>query len=926
MIPAVVITQSKPVFITAVRPVSVVVPKIKVTRPRLSHLIVTKSKSPIKRYITHSPSPKTNNLPPRVTAVQALVVSAAQGNMSYLFDFEELNGGYVAFGGNLKGGKIFGKGKLRQNSVLFTDIECIVLSLDFKLHDDSQVLLRVPRENNMYNLNLKNIVPSGDLTCLFAKATLDESNLWHRRLGHINFKTINKLVKGNLVRRLPSKVFENDNTCVACKKGKQHRAFCKTKPVSFVDQPLYRLHMDLFGPTFVKSLNKKSYCLVVINDYSRMKRIKREFSVPRTPQQNGIAERKNETLIEAAKTMLEDSLLPIPFWAEAVNTTCYVQNRVLVTKPHYQTPYELLHGRTPSIGFMRPFGCPEHDFDAKKSESNVSVSPSSSAQSKKQDDKTKKEAKGKKFEDFSDNSINEDNAVGTLVSAVGQLSTNNANTFSVAGPSNADEEVYDCQPLGFEDLDYPNKVYKVVKALYGLHQALRAWFYKMMNELTRNQCKVTNHQVNVQFLLQLQQEWQRFVTLVKQSQELKNVSYHKLYDILKQHQHEVNEIRAEKIARVANPLALVAQQQQVYHPQTHPTHYNQHSSTRTHQSATRNRGKAIVNSPQPIYDQEPPMVDDDDETSKEKEIDKLIALISLDNSPRIHRNAGYESQRSGNVAGARETVGSLMVQKYRIQCYNYKEYGHVARECQKPKRAKDVAYHREKMLLCKQEEVGIQLNTKQADWKDDTDDESDDPELEAHYMYMAKIQESAFLYGTIEEEVYVCQPIGFEDPDHQDKVYKVVKALYGLHQAPRACQDKYVAEILRKFRLTEGKSASTPIDTKKPLLKDPDGEDVDVHTYRSMISSLMYLTSSRPDIMFACKKQTVFATSSTEAEYVATASIPTGSDEFPLPEQLLIVYEDRFPLLIQSDATVKKITFLLKTGEHQVVSELGEKL
>nr|GFB88679.1 hypothetical protein [Tanacetum cinerariifolium] len=104
-------------------------------------------------------------------------------------------------------------------------------------------------------------------------------------------------------------------------------------------------------------------------------------------------------------------------------------------------------------------------------------------------------------------------------------------------------------------------------------------FYKMMNELTQNQCKVTNHQVNVQFLLQLQPEWQRFVTLVKQSQELKNVSYHKLYDILKQHQHEVNEIRAEKIARVANPLALVAEQQPVYHPQTHPTQYNQNSST-----------------------------------------------------------------------------------------------------------------------------------------------------------------------------------------------------------------------------------------------------------------------------------------------------------------------------------------------------------
>nr|GFD25940.1 hypothetical protein [Tanacetum cinerariifolium] len=100
-----------------------------------------------------------------------------------------------------------------------------------------------------------------------------------------------------------------------------------------------------------------------------------------------------------------------------------------------------------------------------------------------------------------------------------------------------------------------------------------------------------------------------------------------------------------------------------------------------------------------------------------------------------------EGQRSGTVAGARDTVGSSMVQKSKIQCYNCEEYGHVARECQKPKRAKDAAYHREKMLLCKQEEAGIQLNAEQADWRDDTDDESDDQELEAHYMYMTKIQQ-----------------------------------------------------------------------------------------------------------------------------------------------------------------------------------------
>ncbi|GJV03146.1 hypothetical protein Tco_1336715 [Tanacetum coccineum] len=243
-------------------------------------------------------------------------------------------------------------------------------------------------------------------------------------------------------------------------------------------------------------------------------------------------------------------------------------------------------------------------------------------------------------------------------------------------------------------------------------------------------------------LLQLQPEWQRFVTLVKQSQELKTVSYHKLYDILKQHQTEVNEIRAKRLARTANLLALVAQQQTVYHPQNHPTHYTKISSTRSQPATTRNRGKAIVNSPPPTYDQEPATVVADDQMSKEKEIDKLMALISLsfkkiykpannnlktssntsranqDNSLRINRGTGYDNQMVVNVDGARENVGA-----------------------QKSKQAKDAAYHKEKMLLCKQEEAGVKLNAKQADWKDDTDDEPDDQELEAHYMYTAHIQE-----------------------------------------------------------------------------------------------------------------------------------------------------------------------------------------
>nr|GFA24686.1 hypothetical protein [Tanacetum cinerariifolium] len=203
-------------------------------------------------------------------------------------------------------------------------------------------------------------------------------------------------------------------------------------------------------------------------------------------------------------------------------------------------------------------------------------------------------------------------------------------------------------------------------------------------------------------------------------------------------------------------------QLKVYNPQTYPTHYTQNSLTRSQQATTRNRGKAIVNSPQPIYDHEPSMVNEDDETSKEKEIDKLMALISLslkkinkptnnnlrtssntsrenqDNSPRINRSTGYENQRIGNVAGARETAGSTVVLKSGIQCYNCKEFGHVVRECQKPKRVKDAAYHREKMLLYQ--------------------------ELEAHYMYMAQLQEVS-PYDADSGPIFDTEPLQKNDDD-----------------------------------------------------------------------------------------------------------------------------------------------------------------
>ncbi|GJS06600.1 putative ribonuclease H-like domain-containing protein [Tanacetum coccineum] len=316
------------------------------------------------------------------------------GNKAYLTDFEEIDGGFVAFGGNSRGGKITRKGKIRtgkldfedvyfvkelkfkllsmsqicdkKNSVLFTDTECVVLSSNFKLPDENQVLLKVPRKHNMYSVDLKNIVPSGGLTCLFARATLDESNQWHRRLRHINFKTMNKLVKANLVRGLPSKIFENNHSCVACQKGKKHIASCKTKTVSSICQPLQMLHMDLFGPTFVKSLMKKTYFLVVTDDFSRFSWV---FFLATKDETSGILKAfitGIENLIDLRVKLIrcdngtefKNKVMNEFCEMKAVNTACYVQNRVLVIKPHNKTPYELFMGRKPALGFMRPFGCP----------------------------------------------------------------------------------------------------------------------------------------------------------------------------------------------------------------------------------------------------------------------------------------------------------------------------------------------------------------------------------------------------------------------------------------------------------------------------------------------------------------------------------------------------------------------------------------
>nr|GFA04777.1 hypothetical protein [Tanacetum cinerariifolium] len=814
--------QSLSVLTTAARSVNAVKPTFSMTRPKLASHAVSKYKSPLRRHLPRRPSSNPSNSPPRVTAAKASVGNPQQAlrdkrvidsgcsrhmnrNMSYLSDFEELNGGYVAFGGNPKGGKITGK-----------------------------VLLRVPRENNMHNVNLRDIVPSRDLTCLFAKATLNESNLWHRRLGYVNFKTINKLVKGNLVRGLPTKVFTNDNSCVACKKGKQHRA---------------------------------SYLL-----------------------------------------------LPIPFWAEAINTACYVQNRVLVTKPHNKIPYELLHGRLPSIGFMRPFGFPvtilntldhlgkfqgkvdegflvgysvcgsgpawlfdidsltrtvnyhpvivenqtnshaglqdtekageevthtyvlflvlsdgsinsqnknkdalvdgkEHDDDIQKSMSTDIHSSSSGAQTRKQGDKTENKYKGKspvvtiigfrdlnaEFEECTNNISNGVNAASSSVSTAGHNFINSTNDFSVAGPSNtaaspivSNSSSQDISTSS-HDSDMPN-----------------------LEDLTHSDdADDVGTKANINNL----------ESIISVS-HIPTTRIHK-DDLTSQIISDLSSATQTKsMARAIRDQGGLSQMfNEDFHTCMFACFLSQEEPKRVHQAL-----------------KDPSWIEAMQEELLQFKMQKVWILVDI---PYRKREIGIK----WIYRNKKDERGIVIRNKARLVAQ-----GHTQEE--------GIDYEEVFAPVARIEAIRLFLAY---------------ASFMGFLVYQMDVK-SAFLYGTIKEEVYVCQPPGFEDPKNPDKVYKVVKALYGLHQAPRAwyetlatylleygfqrgtidqnlffkkqqkdillvqiyvdniifiSQDKYVAEILRKFRLSEGKSANTLIDAEKPLLKDSDGEDcVHVHDFK----------------------------------------------------------------------------------------------
>ncbi|GJU84154.1 hypothetical protein Tco_1291700 [Tanacetum coccineum] len=256
-------------------------------------------------------------------------------------------------------------------------------------------------------------------------------------------------------------------------------------------------------------------------------------------------------------------------------------------------------------------------------------------------------------------------------------------------------------------------------------------FYKMMNEMIRNNLTVATMQVNVQFLQQLQPEWSRFVTIVKQQHKLDEVSYHKLFDILKQYQKEVNELRAERMAKNANPLALVATAQTLPDPyyQTSKSHKSYAPTskaslpTRSH-ATTRYKGKEIAKPITPPSESASEEDSDPEQAQKDKDMQKNLALIAK-YFKKLYKPTNNNLRTSSNTRNKNVDT----TPRYKNDNQTGQLGTEAVNECRKPKRVKDSTYHKEKMLLCKQAEKGVQLQAEQSDWLADTDEEIDEQEF-----------------------------------------------------------------------------------------------------------------------------------------------------------------------------------------------------
>ncbi|GJV53401.1 putative ribonuclease H-like domain-containing protein [Tanacetum coccineum] len=587
-----------------------------------------------------------------------------------------------------------------------------------------------------------------------------------------------------------------------------------------------------------------------MNQFCEIKGILRQFSVARTPQQNRVAERRNRTLIEAARTMLADSKLLTTFWVEAVNTACYVQNRVLVVKPHNKTPYELFHGRTSTLSFIRPFRCLvtilntiDHlgKLDGKADEGF--------------------------FVGYSLNSSGPDWLFGidALTRTMnyepivaGTQSNGFAGTKASDNAGQARKETepvknYILQPLWTADPSYSQD-----QVLMMMDPNLQVMMERSstVNAAGTNKVNAVGGKTSIELPF---------------DPNMPALEDDSIFDFLRDDEDDgaVADINNLDTTSLHNQGKMSKEFEGTWFVST----INKEQPSKTSKLLvccflSQEEPKKVIHALK-----DPSWIEAMQEELLQFKLQEVWTLVDLPNGKRAIGSKWVFRNK-------KDERGIVIRNKARLVAQGYTQ-------------EEGIDYDEVFAPVARIE--AIRLFLAYASFKD--------------FMVYQMDVKSAFLYGKIEEEVYVCQPPGFEDPDFPDRVYKVEKALYGLHQAPRAwyetlstylldngfqrgkidktlfikrhkgdillmssmgeltfflglqvkqkkdgifiSQDKYVDEILKKFRFTEVKTASTPMETQKPLLKDEDGEEVDVHMYRSMIGSLMYLTSSRPDIMFA---------------------------------------------------------------------------
>ncbi|GJR30928.1 putative ribonuclease H-like domain-containing protein [Tanacetum coccineum] len=669
------------------------------------------------------------------------------GNRSYLTDYEEIDRGFVAFG-------------------------------DFKLTDESHVLLKVPRKDNMYNVDLKNVIPQGGLTCLFAKATPDESNLWHRRLGHVNFKTMNKLVRGNLVRGLPSKLFEINQTCVACQKGKQHRASCIE---NLIDLRVKVIRCD----------NGIEFKNRVMNQLCEMKGIKREFSVARTPQQNG---------------------------AKAVNTVCYVQNRVLVIKPHNKTPYELFLSRKPALSFMRPFGCPitilntiDHlgKFDVKADEGFFVGYSTNSKAFRVFNNRTKIVEENLRVQ-FSENTSNIAESGPNWLFDIDALTNSiNYKPVVIGNQSNGNAGTKACDDAGKARMETAPGKYYILLPMWpadlifsqNSKESPDAGFKplgeeeKMDTEDPGNENAASGKDSEVPSTEEPKED-QRVnqeldaINVVDPKTSIKlpyDPNIPELEDIVYSDNDE--DVGAEADINNLDAFMPVSPI-----PTTRNSNRNQswdqiigdlNSTPQTRRMTKNLKEHGLFSSVQQrtnhkdfqnclfacfLSQEEPKKVIQalkdpswieamQDELLQFK-LQKVWTLVDLPNGKRaIGTKWVYKNKK--------DERGIVIKNKARLVAQGYTQ-------------EEGIDYDEVFAPVARIE--AIRLFLAYASFKD--------------FMVYQMDVKSAFLYGKIEEEVYVCQPPGFEDPDFPDRVYKVEKALYGLHQAPIAWYENLSTYLL----------------------------------------------------------------------------------------------------------------------------------